>query len=82
MLGRDRSAVVDHGMLVASLAAHQSASRTARAEALARQSDRSSPLASDPLPELILGGRAWREAAAAQQGCFNGSIAKQRVNGS
>ncbi len=82
MLVKSRPAAIDHDVLVATLAAHQAASRTAREEAQAKEADGNQSLPADPLPELILGGRAWRNAAAAQGGCFNRAIAKHPVNGS
>jgi hypothetical protein len=81
LLGRDRPAAVDHGMLSAALAAHQESTRTARAEASLGRTD-GRAVVHEPLPELILAGRCWREAAAAQGGCFNRSIAGRSVNGS
>jgi hypothetical protein len=81
MLVRDRTAGIDHGMLVAALEAHQAASRTARIAASERR-QREPASAAEPLPELILGGQCWREAVSAQRGCFNRSIAGHGVNGS
>ena len=79
MFDRERTAGLDYGVMVAALATHQSASRTA----LAAAAQRALPAqAAEPLPELILGHEFWREAAAAQGGCFNRSIAGHGVNGS
>ena len=81
LLDRERATEVDHRMMVAALAAHQAASPTARASAGDGQpcGKRGS---GEPLPEIILGSESWRDAAAAQGGCFNRSIAGRRVNGS
>ncbi|HEX9933394.1 MAG TPA: hypothetical protein VGB08_11180 [Allosphingosinicella sp.] len=64
---------IDYGMLVASLAAHQSASATARA---ARECRRAGGFArSDALAELLAGGPAWRSARRAQRGSFRRAAA-------
>lgn len=74
MLAREceQAPAIDHGILVAALASHQSASPTARAAAEARR------CAGDwrghhALAELLAGGPAWREARRAQRGSFHGA---------
>ena len=58
---------VDYGMLVATLRVQQAASAAAQAQAIGE-----APLCpEDPLAELLSGGPAWREAAAALRGSFN-----------
>jgi hypothetical protein len=81
ILARERAASVQHDVMVAALAAHQSASVTARIAASQRE-ERAALAAAEPLPELILGRDCWREAVSAQGGCFNRSIAGHGVNGS
>jgi hypothetical protein len=82
MLAGSRPAPVDRDMLLATLAGYQSATRTAREEARARTGAGACDFPGEPLPEIILGGRGWREAAAMQGGCFNRAIAKQAIYGS
>ena len=61
---------LDYGVLVATLEAAQSTSAAARAvRGLGCQGALSQ--GDDPLVELLLGGPEWREALAAQGGCFN-----------
>jgi hypothetical protein len=60
---------LDYGMLVATLAAIQSATATARAEH--RCAVAGLPARRDALLDLILGGSGWREAIALQGGSFN-----------
>jgi hypothetical protein len=68
MLARPSAApAIDHGVLVATLAAHQAESATARAAATgARRWDEPR----DALVELLAAGPAWRDAARAQSGSF------------
>jgi hypothetical protein len=35
------------------------------------------PSLADPIAEILLAGPAWREAVAAQRGCFNLKVARQ-----
>jgi hypothetical protein len=35
------------------------------------------PHFADPIAEILLAGPAWREAVAAQRGCFNLNVARQ-----
>ena len=63
------TAALDYGVLVATLAAVQSTSATARAEALCGRS--AAAPAQDPLVEILTGGAGWRDAIAAQGGCFS-----------
>jgi hypothetical protein len=70
LLARPTAApAIDYGVLVATLAAHQAASATARAAAAdagARRWDEPR----DALVELLAAGPAWRDACRAQGGCF------------
>ena len=62
---------LDFGMLVATL-------RTQSESAPARAADRApAPRCVDPLAEILLAGPGWREAVAAQRGCFNPEVARQ-----
>jgi hypothetical protein len=60
---------LDYRVLVATLATMQSASPAARAAAGTGEGSMISR--HGPLVELLLGGPSWREAVAAQAGCFN-----------
>lgn len=64
---------LDFGMLVAALRSQREAGPAApdRAAAPAR------PSLADPVAEILLAGPAWREAVAAQGGCFNPTVARQ-----
>lgn len=65
---------LDFGMLVAALRTQRDASPAALAGAAAA----SSPgRLADPLAEILLAGPCWREAVAAQRGCFNPAFARQ-----
>ena len=68
MLAREPVAAIDHGVLVAALAAHQAATPTARAAS--RTSAGARDAGNDTLAELLAGGPAWREARKAQRGSF------------
>ena len=74
------AARLDYGVLVASLEAMQSASPAARAEVSAAALGSEPGPSQDPLVELVLGGAGWREAIAAQGGCFNLPQARNRGN--
>jgi hypothetical protein len=63
---------LDFGMLVAALRAQREAAPAALAATSAP-----APSFADPLAEILLGGPAWREAVAAQRGCFNPAVAGQ-----
>jgi hypothetical protein len=65
---------LDFGMLVATLRSQREAAPAAAAGARA-----SAPAASfaDPIAEILLAGPGWREAVAAQRGCFNPAFAGQ-----
>jgi hypothetical protein len=65
---------LDFGMLVATLRMQREA-----APAASRDSAASMPAAgfADPIAEILLAGPAWREAVAAQRGCFNPAFARQ-----
>jgi hypothetical protein len=68
MLAREPAAI-DHRMLVASLAAHQAASPTARAVRTDCAIGFDRP--GEALAELLAGGPAWRTARRAQRGSFH-----------
>jgi len=79
MLARDVAApAIDYGVLVATLAAHQTASATARAAAAADRRGWARP--NDALAELLAAGPAWRQAARALRGSFNPRLALPAVN--
>ena len=63
-------AAVDFGMLVATL-------RMQRSEEEAPSARPRTPRPADPIAEILLAGPAWREAVAAQRGCFNPRYAAQ-----
>ena len=70
MLARpDAAPAIDYGVLVATLAAHQAASATARA-ATSHAGARRWEEPGDALVELLAAGPAWRDAARAQGGSF------------
>ena len=62
---------LDFGMLVATLRSQ----RTAGPAALTRTAP--APSLADPIAEILLAGPGWREAVAAQGGCFNLKVARQ-----
>lgn len=65
------AAPLEFGMLAAMLRTQQAASPAAQAQALALALP-----CQDPLAELLLGGPAWRGAAAALRGSFNPACAR------
>jgi hypothetical protein len=65
---------LDFGMLVATLRTRQDAGPEASARAGASAVAASF---SDPIAEILVAGPAWREAVAAQRGCFNPAFAGQ-----
>jgi hypothetical protein len=70
------AARLDYRVLVASLDAMQAASPSARA--LRSISCEAKPASgANPLVEILLGGPNWREAIAAQCGCFNPAWAQR-----
>ena len=81
MLADRNPARLDHDVLMAAISAQQAASATARAQARAAAPS-FLPEPVSPLVELLLGGPAWREAASAQQGCFNPFRADSGFNAS
>ncbi|HYI41030.1 MAG TPA: hypothetical protein VE053_12005 [Allosphingosinicella sp.] len=64
---------LDFDMLVATLRAQRDSGPAAPGRASA------APAASiaDPIAEILLAGPAWREAVAAQLGCFNPAFARR-----
>lgn len=63
---------LDFGMLVATLRAQREAAPAWAAAPAAE------PRFADPIAEILLAGPAWREAVAAQRGCFNPQIARMQ----
>jgi hypothetical protein len=66
-------ASLDFGMLVATLRSQREAGPAAPTLANAA----AAPRLADPIAEILLAGPAWREAVAAQRGCFNLEMARQ-----
>lgn len=64
---------LDFGLLVAGLRLQQVASAAAQAQAIGE----ALPCPEDPLAELLSGGPAWRQAAAALHGSFNPALARK-----
>ena len=73
LLAGRSAARLDFGVLVATLRLQQVASATAQAQAIGE----ALPCPEDPLAELLSGGPAWRQAAAALRGCFNRTLARK-----
>ncbi|HEX8623510.1 MAG TPA: hypothetical protein VF782_00380 [Allosphingosinicella sp.] len=65
---------LDFGMLVATLRAQRESGPAASARTAASAPGAACP---DPIAEILLAGPAWREAVAAQRGCFNPAFARQ-----
>jgi len=65
---------LDFGMLVATLRTQRDAGPAASARAAASAP---APSFADPIAEILLAGPGWREAVAAQRGCFNPAYARQ-----
>jgi hypothetical protein len=63
---------LDFGMLVATLRAQ----RDSTPAASVRPPEPEASFA-DPIAEILLAGPGWREAVAAQRGCFNPAFARQ-----
>ena len=61
---------LDFDMLVATLRSQREVRPAAPVRAAA-------PRLADPIAEILLAGPAWREAVAAQGGCFNLEVARQ-----
>ena len=61
---------LDFGMLVATLRSQREVGPALRARP-------ATPCLADPIAEILLAGPAWREAVAAQRGCFNLKVARQ-----
>ena len=62
-------AALDFDMLVAMLRTQRAADPAAAPAAPAR--------IDDPIAEILLAGPCWREAVAAQGGCFNAAFVRQ-----
>jgi hypothetical protein len=67
-------AMLEFGMLRATVAAQQAASPAARAQAAWS----AMPRVEDPVAEILLAGAGWRRAVIAQGGCFNRALVRQR----
>ena len=65
---------LDFGMLVATLRSQRDA---APAASLRAGSNGPQAAFNDPIAEILLAGPDWREAVAAQRGCFNPAFARQ-----
>lgn len=65
---------LDFGMFVATLRTRRDAAPAAAARAAAPAMS-----IADPIAEILLAGPAWREAVAAQRGCFNRAFARQEA---
>lgn len=63
---------LDFGMLVAALRTQREAAPAALAGPIPAAAG-----VADPLAEILLAGPAWRDAVAAQRGCFNLEVARQ-----
>jgi anti-sigma factor RsiW len=70
------AARLDYRMLVTSLATMQAAGKSAQALRSFGCAAGVAP-GPEPLVELLLGGPRWREAIAAQCGCFHPSFAQR-----
>jgi len=73
LLAGHSAAGLDFGVLVAGLRLQQVASAAAQAQAIGE----ALPCPEDPLAELLSGGPAWRQAAAALRGSFNPALARK-----
>jgi hypothetical protein len=62
---------LDFGMLVAALRAQREAGPSGTVASAPAQHF------ADPIAEILLAGPGWREAVAAQRGCFNLEVARQ-----
>jgi hypothetical protein len=79
MLETRQPARIDHSVLIATIAAQQSAGAVERRQAC-RIEVRSAGQ-EEPLVELLLAGPGWRRAASVQRGCFSRAEAGRRFNG-
>ncbi|WP_162806649.1 hypothetical protein [Sphingosinicella terrae] len=71
---------LDHGLLVAALAAQQTASVAARPGPPPAVIPAAVEGEDDPIIELLNAGPGWRRAACRQRGCFSRAEAGRRVN--
>ncbi|HEX8307014.1 MAG TPA: hypothetical protein VF645_01175 [Allosphingosinicella sp.] len=67
-------AALDFGILVATLRAQRDSMPATSARSAASEPPACCP---DPIAEILLAGPSWREAVAAQRGCFNSAFARQ-----
>ena len=65
---------LDFGMLVATLRTQRDSAPAASTQA---DSVASAAAFADPIAEILIAGPAWREAVAAQRGCFNPAYVRQ-----
>ena len=79
LLGHREPVRLDHSLLMAALAAQQSASAPARPPTDTRAT-RADITPDDPLTELLLAGPGWKRAACQQRGCFSRAEAGRRIN--
>ncbi|HEX8642151.1 MAG TPA: hypothetical protein VF704_13485 [Allosphingosinicella sp.] len=78
MLALGEPARIDHSILLATLAAQrrENGSHGVSIEAAVT----GGALDEEPLIELVLAGPTWRQALAAQRGCFSRAEAGRRIN--
>ncbi|HYJ81914.1 MAG TPA: hypothetical protein VEW26_03600 [Allosphingosinicella sp.] len=65
---------LDFGMLVATLRTQRDLAPSASVRSAAPSAG---VACADPIAEILLAGPGWREAVAAQRGCFNPAFARQ-----
>ena len=65
---------LDFGMLVATLRTQRDLAPSAAVLSMASEAG---VACADPIAEILLAGPGWREAVAAQRGCFNPAFARQ-----
>jgi len=80
LLTERQPARLDHSVLIATLAAQQSATAAARAQSRGN-GRRTCAIEDDPLIELLLAGPKWKEAASVQRGCFDRTESRRRADG-
>lgn len=65
---------LDHGLLLAALAAQKASGAAAKSA----EGDVSPSASEEPITEILLAGPGWRRARSAQQGCFHRDEAERR----
>ena len=79
LLGDPQPVRLDHALLMAALAAQQSAQAASRPSSESPRL-RADGTPEDPLTELLTAGPGWRRAACQQGGCFSRAEAGRRIN--